>query len=75
MVVKFFEKLISRPIHLFGKLGFLFITLGIFSFYAIWLKIFKDVSFILTPYLYLIMFFLLSGMIMYFVRDSCRNTI
>ena len=22
---KFFEKLISRPIHLFGKLGFLFI--------------------------------------------------
>ena len=64
MVVKFFEKLISRPIHLFGKLGFLFITLGILiSFYAIWLKIFKNVSFILTPLPILTMFFLLSGIL------------
>ncbi len=64
MVVKFFEKLISRPIHLFGKLGFIFITLGIFIFiYAIWLKIFRDVSFILTPLPILTMFFLLSGIL------------
>ncbi len=64
MVVKFFEKLITRPIHLFGKLGFLFISLGILiSFYAIWLKIFKNVSFILTPLPILIMFFLLSGIL------------
>jgi dolichol-phosphate mannosyltransferase len=64
MVVKFFEKLISRPIHLFGKLGFLFITLGfLLSIYAIWLKIFKDISFILTPLPILIMFFLLSGIL------------
>ena len=64
IVVKFFEKLISRPIHLFGKLGFLFITLGILiSFYAIWLKIFEGVSFILTPLPILTMFFLLSGIL------------
>ena len=31
MVIKFFEKLITRPIHFFGKLGFLFILLGIVS--------------------------------------------
>ena len=64
MVVKFFDKLISRPIHLFGKLGFWLITLGLlFSVYAIWLKIFKDISFILTPLPLLIIFFLLSGML------------
>tara|TARA_B100000073_G_scaffold339956_1_gene339096 strand:- start:790 stop:1737 length:948 start_codon:yes stop_codon:yes gene_type:complete len=64
MVVKFFEKLISRPIHLFGKLGFLFITVGLlFSIYAIWLKMFKDVSFILTPLPILTIFFLLSGIL------------
>ncbi len=64
MVVKFFDKLISRPIHLFGKLGFWLITLGILtSLYAIWLKFFKNVSFILTPLPLLIIFFLLSGML------------
>ena len=64
MVVKFFDKLISRPIHLFGKLGFWLITLGfLFSVYAIWLKIFRDISFILTPLPLLIIFFLLSGML------------
>ena len=64
MVVKFFEKLISRPIHLFGRLGFLFIILGfLISFYAIWLKIFNNVSFILTPLPILTMFFLLSGIL------------
>ena len=64
MVVKFFEKLISRPIHLFGKLGFIFITLGLlFALYAVWLKVFKDISFILTPLPILTMFFLLSGIL------------
>ena len=29
IVVKFFDKLISRPIHLFGKLGFILICVGI----------------------------------------------
>ena len=64
MVVKFFDKLISRPIHLFGKLGFWLVTLGfLFSIYATWLKIFRDISFILTPLPLLIIFFLLSGML------------
>ena len=64
MVVKFFDRLISRPIHLFGKLGFWLISLGFLSsIYAIWLKIFKDISFILTPLPLLIIFFVLSGML------------
>ena len=64
MVVMFFEKLISRPIHLFGRLGFLLIIFGLLIFiYAIWLKIFKDISFILTPLPILTMFFLLSGIL------------
>ncbi len=64
LVVKFFEKLISKPIHLFGKLGFGLITFGIlFGFYAIWLKVFKNISFILTPLPLLIIFFFLSGIL------------
>ena len=64
IVVKFFDRLISRPIHLFGKLGFWLISLGfLFSVYAFWLKIFKSISFILTPLPLLIIFFLLSGML------------
>ena len=64
LVVKFFEKLISKPIHLFGKLGFGLITFGIlFGLYAIWLKVFKNISFILTPLPLLIIFFFLSGIL------------
>ena len=58
IVVKFFDKLISRPIHLFGKFGFLLLVLGfIFSLYAVWLKVFDNISFILTPLPLLIVFF------------------
>ena len=64
IVVKFFDSLITKPIHLFGKLGFWLILLGIlFSIYAIWLKVFKNVSFIQTPLPLLIIFFLLSGIL------------
>ena len=64
LVVKFFESLISKPIHLFGKLGFGLITFGIlFGLYAIWLKVFKNISFILTPLPLLIIFFFLSGIL------------
>ncbi len=64
IVVKFFDKLISKPIHLFGKLGFTLITVGLLiSIYALWLKVFKDISFILTPLPLLIIFFLLSGLL------------
>jgi len=64
IVVKFFDKLISRPIHLFGKLGFILFLFGILSFfYALWLKYFENISFILTPMPVLITFFFLSGLI------------
>ncbi len=64
IVIKFFDSLISRPIHLFGKLGFYLIILAILTtIYATWLKLYKDVSFILTPLPLLVIFFLLSGLI------------
>ena len=64
MVIKFFDTLISKPIHLFGKLGFIFIFIGfLLSAYAMWLKFFKNISFILTPLPLLIIFFLLSGIL------------
>ena len=64
IVIKFFDSLISRPIHLFGKLGFYLIILAfISSVYAVWLKLYKEISFILTPLPLLIIFFLLSGLI------------
>lgn len=64
IVIKFFDSLISRPIHLFGKLGFYLIMFALLiSFYATWLKVYKNISFILTPLPLLIIFFLLSGLI------------
>ena len=50
LVVKFFDKLISRPIHLFGKLGIWMIILGfLFLFYAIWLKFLRVYHLFLPP--------------------------
>ena len=64
IVIKFFDSLISRPIHLFGKLGFYLIILAaISSIYAVWLKLYENISFILTPLPLLIIFFLLSGLL------------
>ncbi len=64
IVIKFFDSLINRPIHLFGKLGLILIFTGITIFlYALWLKLVKDISFILTPLPTLTIFFLLSGLI------------
>ncbi len=64
IVVKFFDKLISRPIHLFGKLGLYLIFAGIgTTSYAFWLKFFKGVSLILTPLPLICVFFFLSGLI------------
>ena len=64
MVLKFFDSLISRPIHLFGKLGLILIFFGFgAASFAIWLKIIENVSFILTPLPILVIFFLLSGLL------------
>ncbi|MEN8236175.1 MAG: glycosyltransferase family 2 protein [Pseudomonadota bacterium] len=50
ILVKFLDRYLTKPIHLFGGLGFLSMLLGtIFALYAFYLKIFVGTSFILTP--------------------------
>jgi glycosyltransferase involved in cell wall biosynthesis len=50
MVVKFLLSYSQKPIYVFGGLGLLMILGGFVSgVYAIYLKLFKEVSFILTP--------------------------
>jgi len=50
MVVKFLLSYSQKPIYVFGGLGLLMILGGFFSGgYAVYLKLFKEVSFILTP--------------------------
>jgi glycosyltransferase involved in cell wall biosynthesis len=50
LVVKFFAKYSTKPIYVFGGFGLLTICLASASgLYAIYLKLFEDVSYILTP--------------------------
>jgi len=50
MVVKFLLSYSQKPIYVFGGLGLLMILGGFFSGgFAIYLKLFQEVSFILTP--------------------------
>lgn len=50
LVVKFLTTYFARPMHFFGMAGFLSIFLGGFvGLYAVYLKLFFDVSFIQTP--------------------------
>jgi glycosyltransferase involved in cell wall biosynthesis len=50
MVVKFLLSYSQKPIYVFGGMGFLMILGAMLSGgYAIYLKIFKEVSFVLTP--------------------------
>jgi hypothetical protein len=50
MVVKFLLSYSQKPIYVFGGMGLLMILGGFLSGgYAIYLKLFKEVSFILTP--------------------------
>lgn len=50
MVVKFLLSYSQKPIYVFGGMGLLMILGGFFSGgYALYLKLFKEVSFILTP--------------------------
>jgi dolichol-phosphate mannosyltransferase len=62
MVVKFLVSYSQKPIYVFGGMGLLMI-LGAFlaGLYAIYLKCFRDTSFILTPLPLLCVFLLLSG--------------
>jgi len=50
MVVRFLDRWIGKPIYIFGGFGMLWIVVAGLSFsYMLYLKIFKDVSLILTP--------------------------
>ena len=68
LVIRFFDKSIDRPIHLFGKFGlFMFFVAFILFLIAISIKIFMNISFILTPLPLLVVFFTLSGLICIFL--------
>jgi len=68
LVIRFFDKSLDRPIHLFGKFGlFMFLIAFILSFLAIFFKIFYSISFILTPLPLLAVFFSMTGIICIFI--------
>lgn len=49
-VIRFLNKYSNRPIYLFGSFGAVMMSIGAFvGFYSIFLKLSKNVSFILTP--------------------------
>lgn len=68
LVIRFFDKSLDRPIHLFGKFGlFMFFLAFILFLIAISIKLFMDISFILTPLPLLVVFFTLSGLLCIFL--------
>jgi glycosyltransferase involved in cell wall biosynthesis len=68
LVIRFFDKSLDRPIHLFGQFGLLmFLIAFLLSIFAIFLKIFMDISFILTPLPLLVVFFAMSGLLCIFL--------
>jgi len=68
LVIRFFDKSLDRPIHLFGQFGLLlFLIAFLLSVLAISLKIFYNISFILTPLPLLVVFFTMSGLLCIFL--------
>jgi len=68
LVIRFFDKSLDRPIHLFGQFGLLmFFIAFLLSLLAIFLKIFINISFILTPLPLLVVFFAMSGLLCIFL--------
>ena len=64
LVIRFFDKSLDRPIHLFGKFGlFMFFVAFILALFAIFIKLFMNISFILTPLPLLVVFFSMTGLI------------
>ncbi len=50
ILVKFLDRYLTKPIHLFGGFGFLSLFVGILAgIYAVYLKFFAGISFIQTP--------------------------
>jgi len=68
LVIRFFDKSLDRPIHLFGQFGLLlFLIAFLLSILAIVIKIFMGISFILTPLPLLVVFFSMSGLLCIFL--------
>ncbi len=68
LVIRFFDKSLDRPIHLFGKFGlFMFFLAFVLALLALYLKIFMNTSFILTPLPLLVVFFTMSGLLCIFI--------
>ena len=68
LVIRFFDKSLDRPIHLFGQFGLMmFFIAFLLSVLAIFLKIFMNISFILTPLPLLVVFFAMSGLLCIFI--------
>ena len=68
LVIRFFDKSLDRPIHLFGQFGLLmFFIAFLLSILAIFMKIFLNTSFILTPLPLLVVFFAMSGLLCIFL--------
>ncbi|MDB9761446.1 glycosyltransferase family 2 protein [Alphaproteobacteria bacterium] len=68
LVIRFFDKSLDRPIHLFGQFGLLMFLIAFLLFiFAVFLKIFMNISFILTPLPLLVVFFAMSGLLCIFL--------
>jgi len=64
IVVRFLDKALDRPMQFFGRAGLVSILFAVvFSIWALWLKLFGGVSFILTPLPLLIVLFLIAGLL------------
>jgi glycosyltransferase involved in cell wall biosynthesis len=68
LVIRFFDKSLDRPIHLFGQFGLLmFFIAFLLAILAVFLKVFMNISFILTPLPLLVVFFAMSGLLCIFL--------
>jgi hypothetical protein len=68
MVVKFLASSAHKPIYLFGGFGLVcLLSAFLAGVYALWLKIFQAVSFILTPLPLLVVLLGLSGFVSIFM--------
>jgi len=64
IVLRFLSKAMDRPIQFFGRTGIYSIMLSlVFGIYAIYIKFYEGVDFILTPLPLLIALLFLTGMI------------
>src|SRR5262249_21348358 len=62
LLVRFMDRHMARPIHLFGGIGLLFLVISFIAFFTmVYLKIFENISMIMTPLPLLSAMFLLIG--------------